>query len=499
MRDRPTYRTDQRSALTATAPRDARLGLVVMASPVASALGRVLAIPASGEAVVIQRVAEGHDEDDWMSREHASVWRDGERVSLRDGADTSAEGWRTSANGTYVSSPLGSAEPARLRPLETKAEGEVTLAPGSLVRTGRTLWRLVNDPAPSPPDSLLVGVSDALARVRDELKLLVAEVALRFERKKRVTQSLLVTGPRGTGKQVVAHEAHRLLTERRAVGALPFVDVPAPALADGTSAADLFGVVDKYATDVKARPGYFERAHGGVLLIDEVADLPLSEQAKLLNLLEERRVTRLGGRAPVDFDCLVIAATNGDLPALVADGRFRADLLDRLSRFHVHLPALDERPEDVLPLARTLLRRHASNAPLSWEVALVLARQRWPGSVRALDAFIERLVAIARSAGSEAVERAHVEQALRALEVTVPLAPSVGEGAAAVGSAIAREATGPARAPTRDELLRCLVDHGWNKTEVGRIYGKHPRQITRWMSYLGIERPQEEGGGSQKE
>ena len=330
MRNRPTHRSDDRDSLQVSASGAPRLDLVVVASPVTSRLGFSLSLGAS--PVALARVADGTTEDDWMSREHATAQVVDGVVKVRDGA-AFGDGWKASANGTYAMT-------AALRD-EARVEGEVVVAPRRVIRTGRTLWMLVENAAPTPPGSLLVGVSDALGRVRDELSLLVAEVALRFERNKRVTQSLLVTGPRGTGKQVVAREAHRLLVAARSDGSLPFVDVPAPALADGTSGADIFGVVDKYATDVKARPGYFERAHGGVLLIDEVADLPAAEQAKLLNLLEERQVTRLGGRAPVAFDCLVIAATNRDLDELVEEGSFRADLLDRLSRFRVHLPALE--------------------------------------------------------------------------------------------------------------------------------------------------------------
>lgn len=465
---------------SASAPPD-RLCLVAMTSPIESASGTILEV---GDApTVISRVTDPNDVDecdDWMSREHATARLLRSRVVLRDGAAAS-DGWRSSANGTFVVTPGSGIDPA-----EVPSDGEIALEAGQVVRTGRTLWMLVVNPAPSPPDSLLVGSSDALGQVRDELKLLAAEVMLRFERRKRVTQSLLVTGPRGSGKQVVANELHRLLVAQRGAGVpVPFVDIHAPALADGTGAADIFGVVDRYATDVKARPGYFERAHGGVVFIDEVADLPLAEQAKFLNLLEERRVTRLGGRAPFEFDCLVVAATNKDITKLTRDGGFRPDLLDRLGRFHIDLAPLAARPEDILPLARTLLSRHAYPEPLDWEVALALLDHPWPGSVRDLDAFIERLVAVVRASGDRRIDLAHVQRAMRASRS----ARSPGTGAAAsdgAGSASNPKGSG---VPERDELLRHLVDSGWNKSAVARTYGKHPRQITRWMQYLDIERP----------
>ncbi|MFO0750959.1 MAG: sigma 54-interacting transcriptional regulator [Myxococcota bacterium] len=438
-----------------------------------------MTVPLGPAPSVLSRVADAHSDDDWMSREHATVRLDAGVVKVRDGCAADG-GWKASANGTFLGDGADADGIA-----DSPVVGEVTATPGQVVRTGRTLWMLVENPAAAPAGTLLGGISDAIGQVRDELSLVVAEVALRFERQKRVTQALLVTGARGTGKQVVAREAHRLLALRRGDPSSPFVDVPAPALADGTSAADLFGVVDKYATDVKGRPGYFERAHGGVLLIDEVADAPLGEQAKLLNVLEERQVTRLGGRAAVPFDCLVVAATNRDLDELVQTGAFRPDLLDRLSRFHVHLPSLAERPEDVLPIAAALFRRHGHSPTMAWEVALGLLSQSWPGSVRELDAFVERLIALARSERKDVIDRGIFERAARATRLTSKTRVPTQERRAAPADSAQR-----GQCPPREELLQRLNEHGWNKTEVGRAYGKHPRQITRWMEYLEIERPE---------
>jgi len=451
-----------------------KVALVVVASPVPGVVGHSLVLGA--EPIVLARAADANVEDDWMSREHATVRLVAGAARVRDGV-AAAGGWKPSANGTFV---IDLADDDGGMAASDETEAEI----GDVIRTGRTLWMVVQNPAPAPPESLVAGVSDVMGHVRDELGLVVAEVAMRFERHKRVTQALLVTGPRGTGKQVVAREAHRLLCKRRGEAGLPFVDVPAPALADGTSGADIFGVVDKYATDVKGRPGYFERAHGGVLLIDEVADLPLGEQAKLLNLLEERQVTRLGARQPTPFDCLVVAATNRDLEAMVAAGQFRADLLDRLGRFRVRLPALAERAEDVLPVAAALLKRHGHAGGLPWEVSLELLRRPWEGNVRELDAFVERLIAHARQ-GEGAIDLTVFERAARGLSSARKTGPVATARATASGDA----APTRGQAPSREELLGLLEQHGWNKTEVGRHYGKHPRQITRWMEYLAIERP----------
>lgn len=468
MRNQPTVRPESRAALRAHTV-GTKLALVVVASPVESAIGSLVEVHPEPSPLV--RVADDKGEDDWMSREHATVRLDGDRVLVKDGTATD-NGWKPSANGTFLDG-------------DERFATETRLSVGQVIRTGRTLWMLVKNPSPAAPESSLAGISETVGHVRDELALVVAEVALRMEKKKRVTQSLLVTGARGTGKQVVAREAHRLLALRRGHG-VPFIDVPGPALADGTGAADLFGVVEKYATDVKARPGYFEKADGGVLLIDEVADLPLGEQAKLLNVLEERQVTRLGAKTPTPFECLVVAATNRDLDSMVRAGQFRADLLDRLSRFHVSLPALDERREDVLPLTYTLLRRHGHSGRFAWEVALELVQRPWEGNVRELDAFVERLIAHARHGKDQDIDMQAFERAARGLRAsrrTEPATPVALEALTQESSVIRGQA------PPRDELLRRLEETGWNKTEVGRLYGKHPRQITRWMEYLNIERP----------
>jgi len=451
--------------------------LVAVACPVGSALGTTIEV-GRGTAV-IRRIVGPDGEDDWMSREHATARLDGSRVWIRDGSSQDdGSAWRPSANGTWVGD------------LQVEEDEEIDLGPGELVRTGRTLWMVVVNPVKAPADSLLVGVSDALGRARDEISLVVNQTAMRLARGRRVSQSLLVTGARGTGKQVVAKEAHRLLTAARTPSKVPFRQVSAPSLADGTVAADLFGVVDRYATDVKGRPGYFEQSHGGVLLLDEFGDTPVAEQAKLLNALQERQVTPLGGRKAVSFDSLIIAATNRDLDQAAAEGAFREDLVDRVGRFRVHLPPLSARAEDIPVLAQTLVARHGMAAPLPWDVVEALLSRSWPGNVRELDAFVERMVAIAHVRKKRALDLAVFDEAARALD---SLSRSTTQGIPAATRPAAgprtRRGSGRRECPPRDELLQRLEASDWNKTEVGRQYGKHPRQITRWMEYLGIERP----------
>ena len=432
-----------------------------MASPVAGVVGRRLDIGL--QPTTIQRVTNGGAEDGWMSRDHATVRRGGGGLLVQDGVERDG-GWKHSANGTF----------ARGEPVAD----EVRVGLGDTVRTGHSLWVVAQNATSLPHDTLLVGVSSAVGAARDEIDLVVSQVAVRLERKQRVTQSLLVTGPRGTGKQVVAREARRLLGLARQSESVPFRQVSAPSLADGTAAADLFGVVDRYATGVKGRTGFFAQADGGVLLLDEVGDTPLAEQAKLLNVLQEREVTPLGATRSVPFDCLVVGATNQDLGRLSEEGSFRADLLDRLGRFRIHLPPLDERKVDLPFIGQALLTRHGYQQPLPWDVVEVLLSRGWPGNVRELDVACERMVAVA-ARWHTTIDREVFDEALRGLDV--PMSSSTAD--------VAAPAAGPRGRPTHDELYARMQAHDWNKSAVARLYGKHPRQITRWMEYLGIERP----------
>ncbi|MGD0677316.1 MAG: sigma-54 dependent transcriptional regulator [Polyangiaceae bacterium] len=204
--------------------------------------------------------------------------------------------------------------------------------------------------------------------------------------------TVLVTGSTGTGKEVVA----RYLHDHSARAGAPFLAVNCGALSPGLLESELFGHErGAFTGALTTRPGWFEAANGGTLFLDEVADLPLAGQVKLLRVLQEREVVRVGGRraAPVDFR--LIAATNSNLQSAVAEGRFREDLFYRLHVAHVALAPLRDRREDILPLARHFLARHAarfavSDAKLTDEAAEKLVRYDWPGNIRELENVIQR-------------------------------------------------------------------------------------------------------------
>ncbi len=197
----------------------------------------------------------------------------------------------------------------------------------------------------------------------------------------------LITGETGTGKEVIARAIHA--HGKRRAGAL--VAVNCAAIPDNLLESELFGHERGAFTGAEAmRPGKFELAHGGTLLLDEVGDMPATLQAKLLRVLQTGEVTRLGGVTPHMFDARVIAITNADLEKRVADGSFREDLYYRLNVLRVQVPPLRERPEDVLLIARHVLERERARLDRTLtgftpEAERRLQMHLWPGNVRELE------------------------------------------------------------------------------------------------------------------
>lgn len=228
---------------------------------------------------------------------------------------------------------------------------------------------------------------------RDELIVADArsrELAELAERVAASAATVLITGESGTGKEVFARHIHR--HSARADG--PFVAINCAAIPENMLEAMLFGYEKGAFTGAyEARRGKFEQAQGGTLLLDEISEMDLGLQAKLLRVLQEREVERLGGRQTIALDVRVLATSNRNLRAQVASGRFREDLFYRLSVFPLHLPALRERPADILPLARSLLARHrraAAPGEFSPEAERALLAHPWPGNVRELDNVVQR-------------------------------------------------------------------------------------------------------------
>ena len=206
--------------------------------------------------------------------------------------------------------------------------------------------------------------------------------------------TVLMSGESGTGKEVLARAIHRYSS--RVDG--PFVALNCAAIPENMLEAILFGYEKGAFTGAyQARPGKFEQANGGTLLLDEISEMALDLQAKLLRVLQEREVERLGGSKLIDLDVRVVATTNRTLTEEVAAGRFREDLYYRLNVFPILLPPLRDRPADILPLAVRFLARHAGERRLFLDDT---ARQRlvehlWRGNIRELDNCMQRAVILA--------------------------------------------------------------------------------------------------------
>jgi two-component system response regulator AtoC len=241
--------------------------------------------------------------------------------------------------------------------------------------------------AAAPLSSELIGTSSAIRGVQD----VIARVA-------DSDASVLVTGESGTGKEVVARVLHS--TSRRREG--PFVAVNCAAMPEPLLESELFGHARGAFTDAKeAHVGLFARASRGSIFLDEIGDMPLGLQPKLLRVLQERTVRPLGANQEVPIDVRVIAATNRDLESAIEERRFREDLFFRLNVIHVELPPLRARGGDVLLLAQHLLQKTADRedkkiVAVSPAAADKLVAYSWPGNVRELQNCIEHAVALAR-------------------------------------------------------------------------------------------------------
>lgn len=220
-----------------------------------------------------------------------------------------------------------------------------------------------------------------------------------FQLAQRVAQTdstVLISGESGTGKEVLARYIHQNSDRRHQ----PFIAINCAAIPENMLEAMLFGYEKGAFTGAyNAMPGKFEQADGGTLLLDEITEMDMGLQAKLLRVLQERQVERLGGKKVLDLDVRIIATTNRDLADYVAEGKFREDLYYRLSVFPLQWLPLRERSDDILPLARRLLAHHAAKmkrpAPaLLPEAERKLLSHSWPGNVRELDNTMQRALII---------------------------------------------------------------------------------------------------------
>lgn len=211
----------------------------------------------------------------------------------------------------------------------------------------------------------------------------------------RTPASVLISGETGTGKELVAKTIH-YNSERKDK---PFIDVNSAAIPENLIESEFFGVEAGAATGVAKRIGLFEVANGGTLFIDEIGDMSPASQAKILRVLEERQIRRVGGNININVDIRLIAATNKDLQAEIIKGNFRQDLYYRLNVFHIKLPPLRERKEDIHLLADFMMQKFARQTGkvvlgCTSEVLTLFQNHDWKGNIRELANVIERAVVL---------------------------------------------------------------------------------------------------------
>jgi transcriptional regulator with PAS, ATPase and Fis domain len=289
--------------------------------------------------------------------------------------------------------------------------------------------------------------------------------------------TVLITGESGTGKEVVARAIHRMSPRRER----SFVAVNCAAIPDTLLEAELFGHARGAFTGAVAdKPGLFERASGGTLLLDEIGDLPLALQVKLLRVLQEGTLRRVGESNERRTDVRLLAATARDIEADVRAGRFREDLYYRLNVVRIHLPPLRERPDDIERLAAVLLgraaRRAGRAARLSPEAVTALRVRAWPGNVREMENAIERAVILSRDDTIAA----------DAFDVPPPPAGSTEPGApqsAATGLVPLHQAVAAAE---RHAVTQALEATGGNRGEAAKLLGVSLRTLYYKLRQLGL-------------
>jgi two-component system response regulator FlrC len=321
-----------------------------------------------------------------------------------------------------------------------------------------------SDEAESPlEEDPSVGFLTCNERVRQILKMLEAVAPS--------NATVLIQGESGTGKEVLARYVHSISPRANR----PFVAVNCAALPDGLLESELFGFEKGAFTGALARrSGKFELAHQGTLLLDEIGDMSVGLQAKLLRVLQEREVDRLGARQPIPIDIRVLATTNRPLHQEVQAGNFREDLYYRLSVMPVTLPPLRERPDDIPLLAeylaeRSFRRNRGTGGSITPEALACLKSRPWRGNVRELENAIERAVLLA-DGGPLRIE--HFAFEAEASQVTLPLEP-----------------TGSIWEMERDLILRTLERHGGNRTHAAKELGisiRTMRNKLREYRQLGI-------------
>jgi two-component system response regulator AtoC len=458
---------------------------------------RVHPLPAEGE-VVVGRAEECHVRVDHpsVSRRHALLVR-GPGLSVRD---------LGGANGTFVrdrSEPENLLQTRTMRRLgpdpwelsvgESVLLGEVT----AVVRRAAQSPSAFGDLAAAPRSTPGVVIGDSAMRAVYAQAELAAQSSI----------SVLILGETGVGKDLLARAIHG--RSKRAAG--PFLSINCAALSESLLESEIFGYErGAFTGAVTARPGLFESADQGTVFLDELGELPLATQAKLLRVLEERSVLRIGARAPRNIDVRFLAATNRDLEADAAAGRFRADLYFRVAGLCLTIPPLRERPSEIEPLIFAFLRAATKqldrNEPsgVAPEALDLLRGYAWPGNVRELKNVIERAAILCTERDvaldhlppklrqSAASARGEV-QALHAGPAQAPTPAAAAPAGAGLGPA--RDFQAELKAFERQRLVEVLGLCAGNQTRAAKMLGISRRTLVSRLTEFGLTRPRRRAPG----
>ena len=301
----------------------------------------------------------------------------------------------------------------------------------------------------------IVGSSAALKRVLRQAEVVAPTDA-----------TVLILGETGTGKELVARAIHRMSPRKN----LPFITLNCAAIPTGLLESELFGYErGAFTGALQQKIGRFEMAHRGTLFLDEVGDIPLDLQPKLLRALQEKSFERLGGTKTIPIDVRLVAATNRNLTQMMGDKLFRSDLYYRLKVFPITTPPLRDRPEDIPILARHFTKKYAAKMDrqidkIPSETMRALVSWHWPGNIRELENFIERAVILSRG------------PSLRA-----PLAEIRQDTPNSGGSATLEQVE-------REHVVRVLRECGGVVTTAATRLGLHRTTLNAMMRKLGISR-----------
>lgn len=248
----------------------------------------------------------------------------------------------------------------------------------------------------------IIGSSNAILSIKENIKKIAPS-----------DLTILITGESGTGKELIAHSIHQLSNQSER----PFISLNCAAIPEHLFESELFGYEGGAFTGAKkeGKQGKFQLAHGGTLFLDEIGDMPLSTQVKLLRVLQEEEIQKLGGTASYKINVRIIAATNQPLHTLVADKTFREDLYYRINVMNIHLPALRDRPDDIMIIAHYLLTTLSEKAgkrvtKFSEEVTQLFCEHHWPGNIRELENVIQSAIFLTNR---EVIERKDIPKIIQ--------------------------------------------------------------------------------------